>query len=377
MFTPVQNGIDSLLQQGCKPLSGLRVGVITNHTGLTRDGKPTWRVLLDSGVRVTALFSPEHGFAGIVDEPVKDARHPETGLPIYSLYGEHKAPTAEMLRGVDALVFDIQDIGCRFYTYISTMGLAMEATAQHGVRMIVLDRVNPINGMAVEGSSTDPDKRSFVAYHSIPLRHGMTAGELAKLFVVERAQRCDLQVVPCSGWRREMWYDQTGLRWVNPSPNMRSLTAATLYPGVGMLEFTNVSVGRGTDAPFELFGAPWLNADALAQHLLKRNLPGFACMPVQFTPNASKFANEVCSGLRFTVVDRKRFQPVRLGVEIACALRRLHPREWEHERLMTLLTDSKSYEMIVRGANADEVWGYMQRHASAFRRKRARYLLYE
>lgn len=377
MFTPVQNGIDSLLQQGCKPLSGLRVGVITNHTGLTRDGKPTWRVLLDSGVGVTALFSPEHGFAGIVDEPVKDARHPETGLPIYSLYGEHKAPTAEMLRGVDALVFDIQDIGCRFYTYISTMGLAMEATAQYGVRMIVLDRVNPINGTAVEGSLTDPDKRSFVAYHSIPLRHGMTVGELAKLFVVERAQRCDLQVVFCSGWRREMWYDQTGLRWVNPSPNMRSLTAATLYPGVGMLEFTNVSVGRGTDAPFELFGAPWLNADALAQHLLKRNLPGFACMPVQFTPNASKFANEVCSGLRFTVVDRKRFQPVRLGVEIACALRRLHPREWEHERLMTLLTDSKSYEMIVRGADADEVWGYMQRHVSAFRRKRTRYLLYE
>lgn len=376
MSAQVQNGIDVLLQQGCQPLRGLRIGVITNHTGLTREGKATWRVLLDAGVKVTALFSPEHGFAGIVDEPVKDARHPETGLPIYSLYGEHKAPTAEMLRGVDALVFDIQDIGCRFYTYVSTMGLAMEAAAQHGVRMVVLDRVNPINGVAVEGSLTDSDKRSFVAHHSIPLRHGMTVGELAKLFQAERAPRCDLQVIPCSGWKREMWYDQTGLRWVNPSPNMRSLTAATLYPGVGMLEFTNISVGRGTDAPFELFGAPWLNADALVQHLLKRNLPGFACMPLQFTPNASKFANEVCHGLRFTVVDRKRFQPVRLGVEIACALRRLHPREWEHERLMTLLTDGKAYEMIVRGADADEVWEYMQRQASAFRRRRGRYLLY-
>ncbi|GIV19374.1 MAG: hypothetical protein KatS3mg023_1125 [Armatimonadota bacterium] len=377
MSTLVPNGIDVLLQQGCQPLKGIRVGVITNHTGLTREGKPTWRVLLDAGVKVTALFSPEHGFAGIVDEPVKDARHPETGLPIYSLYGEHKSPTGEMLRGVDALVFDIQDIGCRFYTYISTMGLAMEAAAQHGVRMVVLDRVNPINGVAVEGSLTDADKRSFVAYHSIPLRHGMTVGELARLFQAERAPRCDLQVIPCSGWKREMWYDQTGLRWVNPSPNMRSLTAATLYPGVGMLEFTNVSVGRGTDAPFELFGAPWLNADALAQHLLRRQLPGFACMPLQFTPSASKFAGETCHGLRFTVVDRKRFQPVRLGVELACALRRLHPREWAYERLMTLLTDGKAYERIVRGAGADEVWEYMQRQASSFRRKRGKYLLYE
>jgi uncharacterized protein YbbC (DUF1343 family) len=277
---------------------------------------------------------------------------------------------------VDVLVFDIQDIGCRFYTYISTLGLAMEAAAQHSVRVVVLDRVNPINGVAVEGSLTDADKRSFVAYHSIPLRHGMTVGELARLFQAERAPKCDLQVIPCSGWKREMWYDQTGLRWVNPSPNMRSLTAATLYPGVGLLEFTNLSVGRGTDAPFELFGAPWLNADALAQHLLKRNLPGFACMPVQFTPSASKFAGEMCNGLRFTVVDRRRFQPVLLGVEIACALRRLHPREWECERLMTLLTDGKAYEMIVQGAGADEVWAYMQRQAAAFRRKRGRYLLY-
>ncbi len=372
----VRNGTDVLLQQGCKLLQGYRVGVITNHTGLTREGKPTWRALLDAGVKLTALFSPEHGFAGIVDEPVADARHPETGLPIYSLYGEHKAPTADMLRDVDVLVFDIQDIGCRFYTYISTMGLAMESAGANGVRMVVLDRVNPVNGVAVEGSLTDADKRSFVAYHSIPLRHGMTVGELARLFQAERAPKCDLQVIPCAGWRREMWYDGTGLRWVNPSPNMRSLTAATLYPGVGLLEFTNVSVGRGTDAPFELFGAPWLNADKLASHLLKRNLAGFACMPVQFTPSASKFAGERCNGLRFTVVDRRRFQPVRLGVEMACALRRLHPREWEHERLITLLTDARAFEMIEKGADADEVWAYMQAQASSFRRRRAKYLLY-
>jgi uncharacterized protein YbbC (DUF1343 family) len=198
-MSQVQNGIDVLLQQGCKTLSGLRVGLITNHTGLTREGKPNWRALLDAGVKLTALFSPEHGFAGIVDEPVKDARHPETGLPLYSLYGEHNAPTAEMLRVVDVLVFDIQDIGCRFYTYISTLGLAMDGAAQHGVRVVVLDRVNPINGTAVEGSMTDPDKRSFVAYHSIPLRHGMTVGELARLFQAERAPACNLQVIPGSG----------------------------------------------------------------------------------------------------------------------------------------------------------------------------------
>jgi uncharacterized protein YbbC (DUF1343 family) len=276
-------------------------------------------------VKLTALFSPEHGFAGIVDEPVKDARHPETGLPIYSLYGEHNAPTAEMLRVVDVLVFDIQDIGCRFYTYISTLGLAMEAAAQHGVRVVVLDRVNPINGVAVEGSLTDPDKRSFVAYHSIPLRHGMTVGELARLFQAECAPACDLQVIPCSGWKREMWYDQTGLALGEPVAQYAQPDCSHAVSGRGLLEFTNLSVGRGTDAPFELFGAPWLNADALAQHLLKRNLTGFACMPVQFTPSASKFAGEICNGLRFTVVDRRRFQPVLLGVEIACALHRLHP----------------------------------------------------
>ncbi|MGQ9790509.1 MAG: exo-beta-N-acetylmuramidase NamZ family protein [Armatimonadota bacterium] len=372
----VRNGVDMLLEHGAEALTGQRVGLIANHTGLTRAGVPTWRALLDAGVKLSALFSPEHGFAGAVDELVKDARHPETGLPIFSLYGEHKSPTAEMLRHVDVLVFDIQDIGCRFYTYISTLGLAMEAAAQHGVRVIVLDRVNPINGVAVEGSLTDRDKRSFVAYHSIPLRHGMTVGELAKLFQAERAPQCDLQVVTCAGWKREMWYDSTGLRWVNPSPNMRSLTAATLYPGVGLLEFTNVSVGRGTDAPFELFGAPWIDASALCDYLLKRNLPGFACMPVQFTPTASKFAGELCHGLRFTVVDRRRFQPVRLGVELACALRRLHPREWQHERLMTLLTDAKAYQLVQKGADADEVWAHMQKQAGAFRRRRAQYLLY-
>lgn len=370
------NGVDVLLQSGVGSLRGARVGLITNHTGLTRDGVPTWRALIDAGVRLTALFSPEHGFAGLVDEPVADARHPGTGLPIFSLYGEHKAPTAEMLTQVDTLVFDIQDIGCRFYTYISTLGMAMEAAAQHGVAVVVLDRVNPINGEAVEGSLTDDDKRSFVAYHRIPLRHGMTVGELARLFQAERSPRCDLKVVACEGWQRGMWYDQTGLLWVNPSPNMRSLTAATLYPGVGMLEFTNVSVGRGTDAPFELFGAPWIEARPLALHLLKRNLPGFACTPVQFTPNASKFVGERCNGLRFTVVDRRKFQPVRLGVELACALRRLHPREWQMGRLITLLTDARAYDMIERGAEADDVWAYMQAQASAFRRRRSRYLLY-
>lgn len=372
----IQSGVDVLLQQGAKLLRSLRVGVITNHTGRTRDGKPTWLALQEAGIKLTALFSPEHGFTGTADEAIRDTRHAETGLPIYSLYGEHKAPTAEMLRGVDVLVFDIQDIGCRFYTYISTLGLSMESAARYGVKMVVLDRINPIGGTAVEGSLADANKRSFVAYHSIPVRHGMTVGELALLFRAERAPSCELQVIASTGWRRTLWYDQVGLPWVNPSPNMRSLTAATLYPGVGLLEFTNLSVGRGTEAPFELFGAPWLQAETLVEYLLQRNLPGFACMPVQFTPAANKFAGEQCRGVRFSVVERQRFQSVRLGVELACALRRLHPQDWQHEQLLTLLADEQAYHLIVRGAEADEVWSYMQEQAARFRRKRAPYLLY-
>ena len=247
---PVLNGIDVIVRDGFRSLRGLKVGLITNHTGHDRERRPTIDLLAAAdGVELVALFSPEHGIRGLLDEKVDDGRDEKTGLPVYSLYGERRTPAPEQLAGLDALVFDIQYIGCRFYTYISTLANCIEAAGTAGVRFIVLDRVNPVNGRAVDGPVLT-GARSFVASHEIPLRHGMTVGELARMFHAERSMKGELTVVPVEGWRRDDWFDATGLPWTNPSPNMRSLTEATLYPGVGVLEFCNVSVGRGTGTPF-------------------------------------------------------------------------------------------------------------------------------
>jgi uncharacterized protein YbbC (DUF1343 family) len=258
----VRNGIDRLESQ-LDTLRRLRVGVITNHTGLTAAREPLVDLLQRLGITIGALFSPEHGIRGQLDETVPDGVDERTGLPIYSLYSERKKPTPQQLAGVDALLFDIQDIGARYYTYISTMGLAMEAAAERGIPFYVLDRVNPIGGQ-LEGPLADPDRLSFTAYHTIALRHGMTVGELAQMFNTERGIGADLKVIPCEGWKRSMLYDACGLYWTNPSPNMRRLQQAFLYIGIGVWEGTNLSVGRGTDTPFELVGAPWMDGRALA-----------------------------------------------------------------------------------------------------------------
>src|SRR6185436_20097676 len=236
----------------------------------------------------------------------------QTGLPVFSLYGKHRAPAPEQLSQLDALVFDIQDIGCRFYTYISTLGLSMEAAAKAGIKFFVLDRVNPINGVTIDGPVLT-EKTSFVAFHPLPLRHGMTVGELAQMFKAERNLKLDLVVVPVEGWKREQWFDQTALPWINPSPNMRSLTEATLYPGIGLLESTNVSVGRGTDTPFEVLGAPWIDAQKLADYLNQRSIPGVRFVSVRFKPNASVFKNEDCGGFNIVITDRSAFRPLLTG----------------------------------------------------------------
>ena len=347
----VLTGIDALVRDGFRALGGSRVGLVTNHTGLTRDGRAAIDVLHSApNISLEALFGPEHGIRGEVDEHVADGQDDKTGLPIWSLYGARTRPTAQQLAGMDTLVFDIQDIGCRFYTYLSTLGHVLEAASAAALRVVVLDRPNPIGGLAAEGPLADAEALSFVSYHPVPVRHGLTLGEMARLLHAEKSLTCPLEVIACEGWHRGDWYDATGLVWTNPSPNMRRLTAATLYPGIGLLEFTNVSVGRGTDTPFEVFGAPYLAPRAFASALNAEGLPGVRFVPCRFTPNASVFSGEACGGVQIIVTDRDRLNAVQVGLTMAVILRRLYPESWQPEKLQTLLVNAQTQEALLAGA---------------------------
>jgi uncharacterized protein YbbC (DUF1343 family)/CubicO group peptidase (beta-lactamase class C family) len=374
----VLTGIDVLERDNFKQLAGMRVGLVTNHTGRDRAGRQTIDVLHKAaGVQLVALFSPEHGIRGLADEKVSDSKDEKTGLPVYSLYGETRRPKPEQLKDLDALVFDIQDIGVRFYTYISTLGYLMEEAARAHLPVFVLDRPNPIGGIETEGPIADADKLSFIAYHKIPVRHGMTVGELATFYNQERKLGCDLRVVKMEGWRRGMWYDATNLVWVNPSPNMRSLNEATLYPGVGLLETTNLSVGRGTDTPFEIVGAPWLDGQRLASYLNNRKIAGVRFVPVRFTPKSSVFKDEECGGVNIVVIDRTRFHPVQAGLEIAVALRKLYPSEWKVDAYARLLVNAEAFEAVKRADAPEEISRLWSTELAEFRRARARALLYK
>src|SRR2546429_1423020 len=352
----VLNGIDVLERDGFKQLSGMRIGLVTNQTGRDRSGRQTIDVLIKSAkVKLDALFSPEHGIRGLADERVSDTKDEQTGLPIYSLYGESRRPKPEQLKDLDALVYDIQDVGARFYTYISTLGNVIEEAGKAKLPIFILDRPNPINGVDVEGPPADADKLSFTAYHTISVRHGLTVGELAGLYNDERKIGCDVRVIKMENWRRAMWFDSTGLSWINPSPNMRSLTEAALYPGIGLLETTNVSVGRGTDTPFEVIGAPWLDGQKLAAYLNARRIPGVRFIPIRFKPNASVFKNEDCNGINVIITDRARFHPVTNGLEIAVELHSLFPAEWKVDGYSRLLVNSDALERLKRGESPEEL----------------------
>jgi uncharacterized protein YbbC (DUF1343 family)/CubicO group peptidase (beta-lactamase class C family) len=375
--TSVLTGIDVLERDGFKQLAGMRVGLVTNHTGRDHAGRATIDVLHKApGVKLVALFSPEHGIRGLADQKVSDAKDEQTGLPIYSLYGDTRRPKPEQLKGLDAVVFDVQDVGTRFYTYISTLGYVMEEAAKARVPVIVLDRPNPIGGIEVEGPVADGDKLSFTAYHTIPVRHGMTIGELAQLFNAQRKIRCDLRIVKMDGWRRAMWLDETNLTWTNPSPNMRSLTEATLYPGIGLLETTNVSVGRGTDTPFELIGAPWIDGQQLASYLNSRAISGVRFVPVRFTPKSSVFQDEECNGVNVIITDRARFRPLVAGLEIAVGLRKLYSSQWKIDNYIRLLANSDSLERLKRGETANDIARSWTQRLEEFRKARAGVLLY-
>jgi len=372
------NGIDVLKRDNFALLKDKRLGLITNHTGRDRDGNSAIDLLSKApDVKLVALFSPEHGIRGALDQSnISNSTDEKTGLPIYSLYGDTKAPTGEMLKDVDTLVFDIQDVGARFYTYISTLGLAMEAAAKNKKSFVVLDRVNPINGQDVEGPLADPDKLSFIAHHPIPVRHGMTVGELATLFNRERNINVDLQVVRVEDWKRSQWFDSTGLTWVNPSPNMRSLTEATLYPGVCLLEPTNVSVGRGTDTPFEVVGAPWIDGPKLAEALNNAKLPGVRFAPVRFTPKSSVHKDAECGGVNIIITRRDLFEPVITGLEMAAQLKKLYPKDFSTERFNRLLVNQKVFDAFRQGADARAMRQVWEAELEGFRAIRRKYLLY-
>lgn len=374
---PVLTGLDVLRRDGFASLRRRRVGLITNHTGLARDGASAIDLLHQAPeVTLIALFSPEHGIRGALDrDGIADSRDEKTGLPVYSLYGERRTPAVEQIAALDTLVFDIQDIGCRFYTYISTMVLAMETAARHGKRFVVLDRPNPIGGKAVGGPLREGEFE-FIAAHRIPLRHGLTAGELARLIVSERKWKLDLEVVRCENWRRSQWYDETGLPWVNPSPNMRSLEAASLYPGIGLLEFTNLSVGRGTDSPFLVLGAPWIDGSRLAHELSSAQLPGVRVTPIFFTPTASKFANQKCRGVRFSVTDRDALDAPALGAAVASALRRQHKADFDITNLNKLLLHQPTADALMAGRPWQEVRNLWRKDERDFILRRRPFLIY-
>jgi uncharacterized protein YbbC (DUF1343 family)/CubicO group peptidase (beta-lactamase class C family) len=359
-----------------------KIGLLTNQTGVDRQGRRTIDVLAAApGVSLEAIFSPEHGVAGTLDTTsVGNSRDAATGVPVYSVYGRSDAarrPSLEQLRTLDAVVVDLQDAGVRFYTYESTLGYFLEAAAQAGIEVIVLDRPNPITGSMVQGPVTDAGQESFTNYTSIPVRHGMTMGELAAMFNGERNLRARLEVVPMRGWMRGDWYDATSLTWINPSPNLRSLTEATLYPATGLIEGTNVSVGRGTDTPFEIFGAPWVDGRDLAEYLNARAVSGVRFVPVRFTPTSGPYENQPCNGVNIVLTERNALDAPELGVELASALHRLYFEQFQLERMNQLLVNQSLLEALTKGEDPRRIASEWRPSLEQFQQLRQKYLIYK
>jgi uncharacterized protein YbbC (DUF1343 family)/CubicO group peptidase (beta-lactamase class C family) len=381
-----RSGIDVLEARGFDLLRGTaakkKIGLLTNQTGVDSQGRRTIDVLAQApGVSLDAIFSPEHGVTGTLDTiEVGNSRDVATGIAVYSVYGGTDAsrrPSLELLRTLDAVVVDIQDVGARYYTYETTLGYFLEAAAKAGIEIIVLDRPNPTTGSFVQGPISDPGHENFTDYWTVPVRHGMTMGELAKLFNGERNLNARLQVVPLEGWMRGDWYDSTGLAWINPSPNLRSLTEATLYPGVALIEGTNVSVGRGTDTPFEFLGAPWIDAAELAQYLNARDISGVRFVPVSFTPTAGTYAGQTCHGVNIIVVERNAFDAPELGIELASALHKLYVEKFQMARMIDLLGNQSVYDAIAKGEDPRRIAEDWRDPLERFQQLRQKYLIYK
>jgi uncharacterized protein YbbC (DUF1343 family)/CubicO group peptidase (beta-lactamase class C family) len=374
---PVLSGIDVMSADGFSALRNKRVGLVTNHTGRARDGATTIDLIFKAkDVKLVALFSPEHGIRGVLDANVPSATDEKTGLPIHSLYGETRRPTAETLDGLDVIVVDIQDIGARFYTYTTTMAYVLEETARKQLPVIVLDRPNPIDGVQIEGPMLDKAQFGFTGYMSMPIRHGMTMGELARLFNSENKIGANLTVVELKNWRRDAWFDETGLPWINPSPNMRNLIQATLYPGIGAFESTNISVGRGTDTPFEQIGAPWIDGVELSEALNARGLPGIRFYPVRFTPTANKYSGQECQGVFMVVTNRAVLRPVRVGVEVASLLQKLYGSKFELDAAERLFGSKEGLARLRAGDDPATIAQSWSAGESRWRLLRNQYLIY-
>ncbi len=380
----VLTGIDVLELQGFAPLQGKRIGLLTNQTGADSAGRRTIDVLAHApGVHLNVLFSPEHGVTGALDTTkVGNSRDAATGISVYSVYGgtdESRRPPEDVLKQLDAVVIDLQDAGVRFYTYETTVGYFLEAAAKAGIAVIVLDRPNPINGAFVQGPLSEPGRENFTDYGPVPVRHGMTLGELAQMFNAEHNIHAKLSVIAMQGWMRGDWYDSTSLVWTNPSPNLRSLTAATFYPGVALVEGTNVSVGRGTDTPFEVLGAPWTNARELAQYLNARQIPGVRFVPVEFTPFSSNFAGQLCHGVNLVLTDRDLLDGPELGIELASALLKLYPEQFHAEKMLDILANQAVYNAIAKGMAEDprRIALDWQDDLLKFQQLRQKYLIYK
>jgi uncharacterized protein YbbC (DUF1343 family) len=374
----VQSGLDVLAAEKFAPLRGLHIGLITNHTGLDAQGRSTIDLLSKApGVQLIALFSPEHGLAGRNDEKIGSTKDAGTGLPIYSLYGENLRPTDAMLQGIDALVFDVQDAGVRFYTYTTTMGYCMEEAAKHKIAFFVLDRPNPIGGEIVEGPMLDADKTAFVAYFPLPVRYGLTIGELAQLFNTENHINCDLHIIAMKNWHRNYFFESTGSRWIPPSPNLRTLKGAVLYPGLEILQNAGVSVGRGTEAPFEEFGAPWMNGDAVAAALNDRHLAGLRFSAQPFIPVVGLYSGQRCGGVAVRVTDRVAVRSMRLGLEIAVILKKLYPSNFDPAKMILLTGNAETIRQLQQGVAPEQIEASWASELSSFESVRHKYFLYK
>jgi uncharacterized protein YbbC (DUF1343 family)/CubicO group peptidase (beta-lactamase class C family) len=385
----VLNGIDVLeatqfaaLKPAQADAPPRKIGILTNQNGLDAEGRRTIDILnAVPGLKVTALFIPEHGAVGQLDTmEVGNTADAATGVPVYSVYGdtdEKRRPSIDQLKQLDAIVIDLQDAGVRFWTYETAMGYFLEAAAQAGIEIVVLDRPNPITGSAVSGPIADPDKRSYVAYFMEPSRHGMTMGELAQMYNGEQKLGAKLTVVAMQGWQRGDWWDSTGETWVNPSPNLRSLTENTLYPGLGLIEYSNISVGRGTDTPFEVLGAPWIKSQELAAYLNNRHISGVRFVPYGFTPNSSVYANQVCGGVNMVVTNRLTLDSPELGVEIVAALRKLYPNDFKIGRLAELVANQQTLDDLNADVDPRFISSKWNEALEGFEKIRQKYLIYK
>ena len=374
----VQTGLDVLESLKFAPLRGKHIGLITNHTGVDAQGRSTIDVLAHaSGLQVVALFSPEHGLAGSSDEKLPSSKDRATGLPVFSLYGETRRPTDEMLAGIDALIFDVQDAGVRFYTYTTTMAYCMEEAAKRNIAFFVLDRPNPLGGEIVEGPMLDADKTAFTAYFPLPVRYGLTIGELAQFFNTENHINADLHVIAMKNWHRNYFYESTGLRWIPPSPNLRTLKGTILYPGLEILQNAGVSVGRGTETPFEEFGAPWLDGDDVAAALNNRHLPGLRFAAQPFVPVSGLYSGQRCGGVSVRVMDRAAVRSMRAGIEIAWVLQKLYPKQFDAAKLLLLTGSDETIRQLKDMVEPEQIVASWNAALAIFEQTRRKYFLYK